>query len=218
MTTTAAPPSATPPSTKPTTKTPGWAKALLVLVVLALVAVAAYGGLTLGTLLGATESRDTQVTRSITRAEQVVLVTAGVTDVMEERGDGLDVFGFFTLPGSERVMLLRYEYDAKFGIEGGDVSIVKTGEDAYRVSIPRFVFLGYENPDVSIAKEENGLLSWTTPEIDKFDVIEKVLTADAVASHIDGFRPVLEEQARAFYTGIITAIDPEITLEFTFAG
>ena len=194
-----------------------WAKILLVGFVLLLIAAAAVAGLTAGRFLGATESRDTQVIRSITREEQVVLLTAGITDVMQERGDGLDVFGLFTLPGSERAMLLRYEFDAKFGIEGGEVSITKTGDDAYVISIPRFVFLGYENPDVSVANEENGILSWTTPEIDKAEVVETVLSAAAVDSHIDGFRPVLEEQARAFYGGIITAIDPAITLEFEFA-
>lgn len=217
MTTTAAPPSATPRSPKPVKETPGWAKMLLVLFVLVLLAVAVFAGVTVGKILGATESRDTQVIRSITREEQVVLVTAGIADVQEERGDGLDVFGLFTLPGSERAMFLRYEFDAKFGIEGRDVSIDQIRENAYLISIPDFVYLGYDNPDVSLAKEENGVLSWTTPEIDKFAVVEKVLTAEAVDSHIDGFRPVLEEQARAFYTRIITAIDPDITVEFEFA-
>ncbi|WP_210479888.1 hypothetical protein [Naasia sp. SYSU D00948] len=218
MTTTASPPSATPSAPKLARQTPVWAKILLVVLVLLLLAATAFAGLTVGKFLGAAESRDTQVIRSITREEQVILVTAGVTDVIEERGDGLDVFGLFTVPGSERAMLLRYEYDAKFGVEGGDVSITRTGDNAYLVSIPAFAFLGYENPDVSIAKEENGILSWTTPEIDKFEVIEQVLTAEAVDSHLDGFRPVLEEQARVFYSGIITAIDPAITLEFEFAG
>lgn len=198
-------------------KTPLWAKVLLVVFVLLLLAGAAFTGLAVGKFLGATESRDTQVIRSITREEQVVLVTAGVTNVMEERSDGLDILGMFTLPGSERAILLRYEYDAKFGIEGRDVSITKTGDNAYLIAIPDFRFLGYANPDVSIANEENGILSWTTPEIDKTKVIEKVLTDEAVDAHIDGYRPVLEEQARAFYTGIINAIDPNIRLEFEFA-
>jgi hypothetical protein len=216
MTTTATPPPFTANAPHPAKKTPWWAKALIVLFVLLLVAVAAFAGLTVGKFLGATETRDTQVIRSITRAEQVILVTAGITDVMEERGDGLNVFGLFELPGSERALLLRYEFDAKFGIEGKDVKFSTIGDNAYLISIPAFTFLGYENPDLSVAKEENGLLSWTTPEIDKLEVIEKVLTEEAVATHIDGLRPVLEEQARSFYTSIITSIDPDVTLEFEF--
>ncbi|KQM82603.1 hypothetical protein ASE68_04320 [Agromyces sp. Leaf222] len=197
-------------------KTPWWAKALLVLFVLLLVAGAAFAGLTAGRFLGATESRDTQVIRSITTEEQVILLTAGMADVKTERGEKYKLLGLFELPGSERALFLRYEFDAKFGIEGKDVRISKTGDNAYLISIPAFTFLGYENPDVSLAKEENGLLSWTTPEIDKFEVIEEVLTEEGVDTHIEGIRPLLEDQARSFYTSIITSIDPDVTLEFEF--
>jgi hypothetical protein len=218
MTTTATPPRPTTTSApEAITKTPRWAKALLVLFVLLLVAGAMFAGLAMGRFLGATETRDTQVIRSVTTEEQVILVSAGITDLIEEQGDRFDVFGLFELPGSERTMLLRYDVDAKFGIEGKDVSIRKTGDRAYLISIPAFAYLGYENPEISVAKEENGILSWTTPEIDKAEVFERVLSEEAVSTHIDGFRPVLEAQARTFYSGIITSIDPDITLEFEFA-
>ncbi|WP_157421538.1 hypothetical protein [Agromyces sp. Leaf222] len=216
MTTTATPPRPTLPASQPVKKTPWWAKALLVLFVLLLVAGAAFAGLTAGRFLGATESRDTQVIRSITTEEQVILLTAGMADVKTERGEKYKLLGLFELPGSERALFLRYEFDAKFGIEGKDVRISKTGDNAYLISIPAFTFLGYENPDVSLAKEENGLLSWTTPEIDKFEVIEEVLTEEGVDTHIEGIRPLLEDQARSFYTSIITSIDPDVTLEFEF--
>lgn len=217
MTITATPPQTTTPAFGATTKTPVWAKALLVLFVLLLIAAAALAGLAAGRLLGATETRDTQVIRSITKEEQVILVSAGITDVLEEQGDRFEVFGLFELPGSERTMLVRYDVDAKFGIEGEDVSIAKTGDRAYLISIPEFTYLGYENPEFSVAKEENGVLSWTTPEIDKSEVFERILSDDAKATHIEGFRPVLEAQARTFYSSIITSIDPDVTLEFEFA-
>lgn len=213
MTTTAAP--------RTTRKTPLWAKVLLVLVVLALIAAAGVVGLTAGKMLGATESRDTQVIRSITGEEQVILVTAGMTDVEEERGEGLKFtigdFDLFTLPGTSRSVLVRYEYDAKFGIEGKDVEIMQTGDNSYLISIPEFIYLGYTNPDLSVASEENDVLSWTTPEIDTTAVFEEVLSAPVVEEHIDGFRPVLEEQAELFYTKIVKAIDPTLTVEFEFA-
>lgn len=209
----------TPP--RPAKKTPMWAKILLVVVVLALIGGAAFIGVGIGKFLGATEARDTQVIRSIKGEEQVILVTAGMTDVKDERGDGLKLgvgdVQLFTLPGTTRSMLVRYEYDAKFGIEGKDVEITQTGEDSYLISIPEFIYLGYDNPDLSVADEKNGLLSWTTPEIDVAEVFEQVLSDQAVDQHLEGFRPVLEEQARSFYTRIVAAIDPEITLEFVFA-
>lgn len=199
-------------------KTPLWAKLLLAFFVILLVAGAGYAGLSVGKWLGATESRDTQVIRSITREEQVILLSAGMADVKEENGNGLSVFGLFNIPGTERHMLVRYEFDAKLGIEGRDVKITSTSDNTYRVTIPEFKFLGYENPDISIAENTNGPLSWTTPEIDREKLVESVLSDEMVSSSIEGFRPVLEEQARAFYSAIITSIDPEITLDFEFGG
>ncbi len=221
MTNTAAPTPANAPAPKPVKKTPTWAKVLLVAVILAAVVGAAVVGLGVGKVLGAAESRDTQVIRSIKGEEQVILVTAGMTDVQEERADGLKLsigdLELFTLPGTQRSVLVRYEYDAKFGIEGKDVEIVRTGDSAYRVSIPEFIYLGYAHPDLSVASEENGALSWTTPEIDKTAIFEEILSDQAVSAHIDGFRSVLEDQAEEFYTRIVHAIDPTITLEFEFA-
>lgn len=208
-------------TTAPHRRTPVWAKILLVLFVLLLVGAAAFGGLSVGKALGATESRDTQVIRSIRGEEQVVLLTAGMTDVKEDRGDGLKLaigdIQLFTLPGTERSILVRYEYDAKFGIEGKDVEIVQTGDNSYRITIPEFIYLGYSDPDLSVADEENGILSWTTPEIDTSEIFQELLSSQVVSEHIDGFRSVLEEQAKTFYTKIVTAIDPDIVLEFTFA-
>lgn len=210
---------ATPAPTR-AKKTPLWAKLLLILSILAVIAGAALISFNIGKFFGATESRDTQVIRSIQGDEQVILVTAGMTDVQEEREDGLNIavgdWNLFTLPGSERSVLVRYEYDAKFGIEGTDVEIRQTGNNAYVVTIPEFIYLGYANPDLSVANETNGLLSWATPEIATDDVFEKLLTEPAVEAHIDGFRPLLEEQAETFYSKIVEAIDPSIELTFEF--
>ena len=130
----------------PPSRTPLWAKILLTLVVLALIAAAAFGGIAVGTYLGAHETRDVQVLRSVEREEQVVLVTTGLANVIDERQDGLELFPGLTLPGSERQTLIRYDFDAKFGIEGSEVEITQTGPDTYLISIPTFIFIGYDNP------------------------------------------------------------------------
>lgn len=209
-------------SPQPARRTPLWAKILLVLMILAVIGAAAVGGVAVGKYFGAQESRDTQVIRSIKGEEQVILLTAGMTDVKEEKADGLKLaigdLQLFTLPGTERSLLVRYEYDAKFGIEGKDVDIQSTGNDSYLVTIPKFIYLGYANPDLSVAGEKNGALSWTTPEIDKSAVFEQILTDQIVNEHIEGFRPVLEEQAKTFYTRIVNAIDPSVQLQFEFTS
>ncbi|WP_404444466.1 hypothetical protein LG315_11940 [Microbacterium marinum] len=210
----------TAPAPKPVKKTPLWAKFLLIVVILAVIAGAALVSFNVGKFFGATESRDTQVIRSIKGEEQVILVTAGVNELKEEREDGLPIaigdWDIFTLPGSERSVLVRYEYDAKFGIEGKEVKIRQTGDDAYTVTIPEFVSLGYADPELSVANKKNGLLSWTTPEIATEEIFEEQLTKAAIEEHIDGSRPLLEEQAKTFYSKIVEAIDPAIELTFEF--
>jgi len=211
-----------PRSPRPDSRTPLWAKNLLVLVTLVAIAAAAVGGIAVGKYFGAQESRVAQVIRSIEGEEQVILLTAGMTDVKEEKANGLKLaigdFQLSTLPSTERSLLVRYEYDAKFGIEGRDVDIQSTGNDSYLVTIPKFIYLGYANPDLSVAGEKNGALSWTTPEIDKSAVFEQVLTDQVMNEHIGGFRPVLQGQAKTSYTRIVNAIDPTIQLQFEFTS
>lgn len=194
-------------------KTPVWASILLILLI---AAIAAFAGLMAGKFFGATEERQVQVLRSVEGEEQVILLTAGVTDIQEKR-ESQDFFGLFSVPFSERAVFLRYDLDAKFGIEGEVVDIRPTGDSSYTIKIPEFIFLGYDNPEFQVAAEDNGLLSWTTPEIDKLEAIEEVLTDDIVSEHIDGFRPLLEEQAITFYTRIVSSIEPDATLTFEFA-
>lgn len=200
-----------------TTKTPLWAKLLAIFFVLLLIAGAALGGIIVGKLLGATEERVVQVVRSVQVEEQVILLTAGIAEEIPLRGDKLNVFGFFDIPFTERAINVKFDFDGKFGIEGKDVEIEQTAENAYVIKIPRFEYLGYDNPKFSVANVSNGVLSWTTEEIDQLDAAEYALSDEAAQEHIDGFRDVLQVQAEKFYTRIVTGIDPTITLEFEFA-
>ena len=202
-------------TTAPTTrrKTPIWGVVLLIVVV---GAIAAFAGLTVGKLLGASEERDVQVVRSVQGEEQVILLTAGLADIKEE-SDNQTFFGLFDIPLSDRTTFLRWEFDAKFGIEGKEVGIEPLGDKSYSITIPEFLFLGYDDPEFSVATEANGILSWTTPAIDTLQATEELLTDEAVAEHIAGFTPLLEEQAVRFYTRIVSSIEPDATIQFEFA-
>ncbi len=199
-------------------KTSVWAKALLALFVLLLITGAAVGGLAIGKFLGADEERTVQVVRSVEVEEQVILLTAGLADDIPLEREAFSIFDLFDLPGSERATDLRVDFDGKFGIEGGDVQIEQRGENAYLIRIPEFRYLGYDNPEFTVASERNGVFSWTTEEIDTLEAAEYALSDAAAQQHIDGFRPLLEQQAKQFYTRIVSGIDPEIKLEFEFAG
>lgn len=195
-------------------------KVLIVALVLAVGLIgggAAMAGLTGVSPFGSTsESRNTQIIQSIERQEQVVLLSLGIQGIAEERVSST-VFGR-QLPGSGRALFLQYTYNAKLGIEGAQVTIEPTGENAYLITIPEFIFIGHDDVQFRTALEENGVLSWTTPDIDTAQVISEILSDAAQAEHVVNNQQILEEQAIAFYSGIISGVDDQATLDFEFTG
>lgn len=160
------------------------------------------------------KSTNTQVVRSVRMEEQVVLMSLGIQGLTEEKRNST-VLGK-DIPGTGRSVFIQYSYRAKLGIEGDEVRVEQTGDKQYLVTIPEFVFLGHSDEDFKTVVEDNGMLSWVTPDIDTAAVITKVLNDEAKQQHVDDNHALLEDQARNFYTGIIHGIDPEIEVDFKF--
>ena len=190
---------------------------VVVLVALVLTAMAfAAGQLTpkLFALGSESESTDTRVIQSITREEQVVLLSLGIQGI-SEKTERITFLGV-DVPGSERASFVQYSFNAKLGIDGRDVRIVPSGEKKYRISIPEYIFIGHSNEDFKLVAENNGALSFITPENDPVEMINSILSEDAQAEYIENNEEILREQALAFYSGIITGIDPEISITYDF--
>lgn len=158
------------------------------------------------------ESRSTQLTNSITREEQVVLLSLGIQGI-EEKKESNDFFGVF----GERTKFIQYTFDAKLGIEGKDVVVTQTGENDFLVSIPKFIFIGHSNEDFRLIAENNGILSFVTPEIDSVEMVNSILSLDVQNKYVERNEEILKDQARAFYKGIIASIDPAIDVWFKFS-
>ena len=192
--------------------------------------IAAIGGLALGLIVGAVlvatgilsfnsveterESRNSLIINAIERENQVVLLSLGVQGLAEESVQ-TKIFGR-NVPWSGRTLYMQYNYRAKLGIDGGDVTIEQTGDNEFRVTIPEFILIGHDDIGFRVAVERNGVLSFVTPEIDQAKLVTELLSDDATAENINNNRDVLREQAAAFYTGIFKSVDPEITVTFDF--
>ncbi len=161
------------------------------------------------------ESTDTRVIQSIKREEQVVLLSLGIQGISEktEKRTFLGV----EVPGSDRATFMQYSFNAKLGIDGRDVRIVPVGEKKYRISIPEYIFIGHSNEDFRLVAENNGVLSFITPENDPVEMINSILSADAQADYIADNEEILRDQATYFYSSIITGIDPEIDITYDFS-
>ena len=122
-----------------------------------------------------------------------------------------------TLAG-EKTTLIRYEADAKRGIDGSQVKIAPTGPGSIRVTIPKFIGIGFDGPVFEDHIESNNTLSWLAPPAVQTRMINNILSDENKQEYITHHEAALREQAKVFYRGIITSVDPEITTDFEFAG
>ncbi|WP_345751231.1 hypothetical protein [Microbacterium rhizophilus] len=116
------------------------------------------------------EERSTQVLTAVSRQEEVALLSLGIQGI--DRKSSRTTFLGVETPGSERASFVQYSFNAKLGVDGADVTIEQTGEDAYRIAIPEFVFIGHDDEHFELITEDNGILSWVTPEIDQLEMVD----------------------------------------------
>lgn len=161
-----------------------------------------------------TQSRSTQAVEAMERRGDVVVLGLSVVALDDDKTN-LKFYEVDVL-GTGRATFLRYQFDAKLGFSGEDVKIEESG-DSIRVSIPRFTFIGTDNFESEVASEDNGLLSWLTPEIDDREMAERFLSDAKKQEYIEKNLEELRQNTEIFYTDLVAAIDPAITLEFEFA-
>jgi hypothetical protein len=81
-------------------------------------------------------NRNSQIIESVSREEQVALVSMGIQGIQEETSSGTLPFLETVIPGSQRATFAQYSFTANLGGDGEDVRIEETGEDSFHVSIP----------------------------------------------------------------------------------
>lgn len=162
------------------------------------------------------ERKDSQVITAVERTQEVSLLSLAVEGLTSEKRDR-EVFGQ-TVPGSGETVYIEYAFDAKLGLDGERVDISSPGANRYVVSVPDFMFIGYDEPTFEVAVEDNGVLSWVTTDIDQLDMVNDVFDDDARDDYLESQQPALQEQAQVFYDSLITGIDPDATITYEFAG
>lgn len=161
------------------------------------------------------ESRDSQVVRTIDRLQEVALLSLGIQGIKDDKKERT-VFGW-GLPGTSDSSYLQYEFTAKVGIDGALVRVTKTATDAYTVSVPEFKFIGYSEPTFKLVVEDGGLLKFLTPDIDKIEMVNAILSESEQERYVSSYAELLQQQAEFFYSNLLHSVDPEIDLTFEFA-
>jgi hypothetical protein len=188
------------------------------LVIAGLGAAFAFGGLNalaLNSLFtSSSNERDSQVVQSVTRIQEVALLSLHIEGVARNESTG-EILGV-PVPASQKTTLIQYRFDAKLGIDGAQVEIEPTGPDSFLVTIPKFVGIGFDDPEFEDALESTNALSWLTPPAVQTRMINNILSDENKQKYITQNAAALQEQAKAFYSGIIAGVDPEISIGFEF--
>jgi hypothetical protein len=189
------------------------------LVVAGMGAAFAFGGLNAFALsalfTSSSNERDSQVVQSVTSVQEVALLSLHIQGVARKE-DNRVILGV-AVPESEKTTLIQYKFDAKLGIDGSQVKIKTTGPESFRVTIPEFIGIGFDDPVFEDALESNNALGWLAPRAIQTRMINNVLSDKNKQKYITQNAAALQEQAQVFYSGIIASVDPEITIEFEFA-
>jgi len=164
---------------------------------------------------GKSETRTTQIINAVTREQQVVLLSLAIQGITTKE-QGPTTFLGVEVPGTERAAFLEYRFKAKVGLDGKYVHIQQTGEKEYLVSIPRFIFIGHSDENFRVAAENNGMLSFASAPIETTEMINTLLNDEAQRTYVTSNEELLRDQAKVFYTGIISGIDAGIALDFEF--
>lgn len=191
---------------------------LTVLVVTAAVATFAFGSinaLALKSLFSSSSNeRDSQVVQSVTRVQEVALLSLHIEGVARHESNG-EILGV-AIPASEKTTLVQYKFNAKLGVDGSRAKIEQTGPDSFRVSIPQFVGIGFDEPKFEDPVESNNALSWLTPATVQTRMVNNILSDENKQMYIAENEDALREQAKVFYTGIIAGVAPDVAVEFEF--
>lgn len=167
-------------------------------------------------LLGTSgDERNTQIVNAVTREEKVVLLSLGIQGIAEKTGN--TTFLGVEVPGSNRALFIQYAFNAQLGVDGAQVRITDQGDNRYLLSVPRFVFIGHDDVTFRMAAQNNGVLSWVTPEINTLDMVNSILNDKAKDRYLEANRQALRDQTQAFYSRIITGIRPDAMVQFEFA-
>ncbi|MCR2816589.1 hypothetical protein [Microbacterium jiangjiandongii] len=193
-------------------------RALGVVLVLLLVVFATVIGFVSNGLFAAAQASDSQIYESVHRQEKVALLALSIQGLSRQEADGR-ILGI-PAPASDRTTIIQYAFTAQLGIDGEHVTIepARDREGSYVVSIPKFIFIGYDDPHFEDAIESNGPLSFLTEEVEETQMINNILSEENQQKYIDDHTEILRDQAQAYYSGIIQGIDPEATLTFEFAS
>ena len=161
-----------------------------------------------------TVSQDTLTVKALTKEKKVVMVNLGLSEILNEKRTtkllGQNIFG------TNRQKIIQASFDAELGVDGKDVNISATGNHTYKVTVNKFIFIGYSNPKFKVLDEHNGVFSSFTDDINDTDMINKVLDTKSKQKYVAKYNDLLKQSTKEFYRNIVAATNSKAKLTFEF--
>lgn len=147
--------------------------------------------------------------------QEVALTSLRIEGLERANADG-KLFGV-SVDAGDRTKYIEYGFNAKLGVDGSQVEIVADGENAYTLAIPSFIFIGHSDEHFEDPIEENGMLSWLTPQISETGMVNRILSTERKDKWVASSLRLLKDQSEVFYGTIIKSVDPDAEITFKFA-
>lgn len=188
---------------------------VVVAVLFGLLSMWGYGYLS-GSMEKQSEAKVSTTIEHIEQVNELVFLNTSVQKIITAKNYTI-LFGQ-EMPFSEKSALLIVNYKAKFGIKS-PVTIEKTGEKRYRITVPSIQVIGLEldAKEPYILYDKSGdILSFTTEEIDTGQLVTDEFKSDEQTSFLTQYEDDIKESAQNYYHNLFKAISSDLQLEVVF--
>lgn len=188
---------------------------VVVAVLLGLLSMWGYGYLS-GSMEKQSEAKVSTTIEYIEQVNELVFLNTSVQKIITAK-NYTTLFGQ-EMPFSEKSALLIVNYKAKFGIKS-PVTIEKTGEKRYRITVPSFQVIGLEldaKEPYTLYDKSGDILSFTTEEIDTGQLVTDEFKSAEQTSFLTQYEDDIKESAQNYYHNLFKAISSDLQLEVVF--
>lgn len=190
---------------------------VVVVVLGALVAGVAVGIFTPPWLVTAASShsvvKNTQVVTSIEKTEQTALLELGIQGISEAKG--IPPAALKDFPLLQKARYMQYSMTAKLGVD--EVKVEATDDHEFLVTVPPFIWIGYDDLEIERVIGDDGMLSALTTQVSEYEQFNSIVDQELKQKHLAGNQQALRDQATHYFTKMATSIDPSAMLTFQFA-
>lgn len=157
--------------------------------------------------------RNEQVVTSIARLEQTDLLELGVEAISTAEGKPPAVLRQF--PWMESARIMQYSMKIQLGVDGVDIEA--TGDHEFLVTVPAFIWTGYDDFKIDRVFNDDELLGGLSELASQEEQQNAIIDDDLKQKYLDANQDLLRDQAEFYFTKLAKSIDPDAELTFEFA-